>query len=78
MSAALDMAEAMMKLILGSRNHVENYCKFLHEQDSYKVVNLDQWMSFLEFSRTIAADLSDYDENSACTSSRLADGLHNL
>lgn len=35
------------------------------QQTSYKSINLDQWMNILEFSRTIKADLSNYDENGA-------------
>jgi hypothetical protein len=32
----------------------------------YKVINMDQWMSILEFSKSVKEDLSDYDENAAC------------
>jgi len=38
---------------------------YLKEQTSYKSVNLDQWMNILEFSRTIRADFTNYDENGA-------------
>lgn len=30
-------------------------------------MNKDQWYNVLEFSRTVNADLSNYDEDGACT-----------
>eukprot|EP01111_Echinosteliopsis_oligospora_P002512 TRINITY_DN1375_c1_g1_i1.p1 TRINITY_DN1375_c1_g1~~TRINITY_DN1375_c1_g1_i1.p1 ORF type:complete len:292 (+),score=83.16 TRINITY_DN1375_c1_g1_i1:119-994(+) len=64
----LATADAMLHLMLGSASkfpHTENLREFLKEQTQYKSINLDQWMNILEFSRTIKADLSNYDENSA-------------
>ena len=46
-------------------NNIEmSYCSF--QQSRYKVINKDQWCNVLEFSRTIAPDLSNYDEDGAC------------
>eukprot|EP00026_Physarum_polycephalum_P013126 Phypoly_transcript_13498.p1 GENE.Phypoly_transcript_13498~~Phypoly_transcript_13498.p1 ORF type:complete len:279 (+),score=56.62 Phypoly_transcript_13498:134-970(+) len=62
----LQTADALLALVLGSRyQHTEPLRQFLKEQTTYKSVNLDQWMNILEFSRSIKADLSNYDENSA-------------
>lgn len=62
----LNTADALLALVLGSRYpHTEPLRQFLKEQTTYKSVNHDQWMNILEFSRSIKADLSNYDENSA-------------
>jgi len=62
----LQTAEEMLKLILGNRYfHTNNFIEFLHVKSSYKFINLDQWMNFLEFSKTIENDLVNYDEGSA-------------
>eukprot|EP01120_Amphizonella_sp_Union-15-10_P013695 TRINITY_DN6422_c0_g1_i3.p1 TRINITY_DN6422_c0_g1~~TRINITY_DN6422_c0_g1_i3.p1 ORF type:complete len:284 (+),score=59.79 TRINITY_DN6422_c0_g1_i3:107-958(+) len=61
----LSLAEGMLQLLIPNRPHVQKFCVFLKKQKTYKVVNVDQWMSFLEFSRTISEDLSNYDENGA-------------
>jgi DCN1-like protein 4/5 len=62
----LETAGALLALVLGSRyQHTEPLRQFLKEQTTYKSVNFDQWMNILEFSRSIKADLSNYDENSA-------------
>jgi len=63
----LQMAEAMLSLILGNDRfpHTQSFLTFLKTQTSYKAINLDQWMSFLEFSRTINPEFTNYDENSA-------------
>jgi len=62
----LATADGMLDLLMGGRfPHTEKLRQFLKEQTSYKSVNLDQWMNILEFSRTIKADLSNYDENGA-------------
>lgn len=62
----LPTADALLALVLGNRyQHTEPLRQFLKEQTTYKSVNLDQWMNILEFSKSIKADLSNYDENSA-------------
>ncbi len=43
----------------------------LLQQSKYKVINKDQWCNVLEFSRLIKPDLSNYDEDGACTYSKL-------
>jgi len=61
----IELADGMLELLLKDRPHVAKFRKFLHQQKSYKVINVDQWMSFFEFSRAIKDDFSDYDENGA-------------
>eukprot|EP01112_Ceratiomyxa_fruticulosa_P021767 TRINITY_DN7785_c0_g1_i2.p1 TRINITY_DN7785_c0_g1~~TRINITY_DN7785_c0_g1_i2.p1 ORF type:complete len:273 (+),score=64.76 TRINITY_DN7785_c0_g1_i2:180-998(+) len=65
----LDLAtsDAMLQLILKPYfpTIIDKFCKFLNIQTSYKSLNLDQWLSLLEFCRTIKEDLSNYDENGA-------------
>eukprot|EP01122_Echinamoeba_exundans_P016692 TRINITY_DN8539_c0_g1_i1.p1 TRINITY_DN8539_c0_g1~~TRINITY_DN8539_c0_g1_i1.p1 ORF type:complete len:293 (-),score=70.69 TRINITY_DN8539_c0_g1_i1:201-1079(-) len=61
----LDMAEGLLQLILAGENHVNNFCSFLKEQTDYKGINLDQWMSFFEFAKTMKPDMSDYDDQGA-------------
>eukprot|EP01102_Stenamoeba_stenopodia_P005110 TRINITY_DN1561_c0_g1_i1.p1 TRINITY_DN1561_c0_g1~~TRINITY_DN1561_c0_g1_i1.p1 ORF type:complete len:287 (-),score=57.97 TRINITY_DN1561_c0_g1_i1:268-1128(-) len=62
----IGVAQAMLGLVLGDKYpHTKHFLQFLSEQNSYKALNIDQWMSFLEFSKTIKEDLSNYDETSA-------------
>jgi len=62
----LTMSDELINLLMGGRfPHAEKLRQFLKEQTTYKSINLDQWMNILEFSRTIKADLSNYDENGA-------------
>jgi hypothetical protein len=42
---------------------VFEFVRFLQEKTPVKVINRDQWQSFLEFA---SSDLSNYDESSAC------------
>jgi hypothetical protein len=61
------MAEGLLQLILAGENHVNIFCSFLKEQTDYKGINLDQWMSFFEFAKTMKPDMSDYDDQGACS-----------
>ncbi|KAL5012486.1 hypothetical protein ScPMuIL_011037 [Solemya velum] len=64
-SMDIDTAKAMLALVLGKHwSLFGNFNQFL-EQSKYKVINKDQWCNILEFSRTIVADLSNYDEDGA-------------
>lgn len=42
---------------------VYDFVSFLQEKKPVKVINRDQWQSFLEF---VSIDMADYDESSAC------------
>jgi hypothetical protein len=57
----------MWKLLLGSQSpQVDPFIAFLNERQPVKVINRDQWQSFLEFATTVSEDFHDYDEMSAC------------
>lgn len=62
----LEIAISMLQLVLKGHAHVESFSQFLNEQSEYKAMNIDQWMSFYEFSHTVSEDFSNYDENAAC------------
>ncbi|KAF2073079.1 hypothetical protein CYY_005605 [Polysphondylium violaceum] len=62
----LESACNMLSLVIGDRYpHTERLKEFLLTQKSYRVLNMDQWLSILEFSKVINADVSNYDENGA-------------
>jgi len=62
----VQIALGMWQLLLGNRfAHAESFLEFLRDKEPVKVINKDQWTSFLEFSTTIAEDLSNFDEMSA-------------
>lgn len=63
----LQVAVVMWKLMLGNQSpHVDPFIAFLNERQPVKVINRDQWQSFLEFATTVSEDFHDYDEMSAC------------
>lgn len=47
---------------------VHEFIEFLQEKKPVRVINRDQWQSFLEFA---ASDIANYDESSACKLSNL-------
>jgi len=59
-SIEIATAVALIELLLPTAPFSAEFREFLQEQTSYKVVNKDQWRSFLEFSTTIDAKLSSY------------------
>lgn len=61
----METAVAMLALLLGNRWPLFSQFHQFLEQSKYKVMNRDQWFNILEFSRHIAADLSNYDEDGA-------------
>jgi len=65
-SLDIETARAMMELLLGRGKWMlfPFFNSFL-EQSRYKVMNKDQWCNVLEFSRSVANDLSNYDEDGA-------------
>lgn len=64
-SMDIETARIMLQLLLGNLwpLHAE-FARFL-DQSKYKVINKDQWCNILEFSRTIAHDMSNYDIDGA-------------
>lgn len=64
-SMDIDTAKAMLTLLLGkSWPLFTSFHQYL-DQSKYKVINKDQWCNVLEFSRQVAPDLSNYDEDGA-------------
>ncbi|KAG0093687.1 DCN1-like protein 5 [Podila epicladia] len=57
----VDTAIGMLETVLEGRAHVKAFLEFLEAKKPVKVINKDQWYSFLEFSDSIAEDLSNYD-----------------
>jgi len=60
-----ETAAAMVELLLPKGPHTEKFCEFLRQSGKYKVINKDQWSCFLEFTRNVQGDLSNYDTNEA-------------
>lgn len=65
-SMDVETAKAMLQLLLADQwpLYVE-FCRFI-DQSTYKVINRDQWMNILEFSRLHRNDLASYDVDGAC------------
>lgn len=56
----------MLTLLLAPNwSLLPHFMQFLEEESRYRVMNKDQWFNVLEFSRTVAPDLSNYDEDGA-------------
>ncbi|XP_043928515.1 DCN1-like protein 5 [Protopterus annectens] len=64
-SLDLDTAKSMLALVLGRTWPLFSVFYQFLEQSKYKVMNKDQWFNVLEFSRTVHADLANYDEDGA-------------
>lgn len=61
----VDTAVTMLTIVMPQDPLVPRFCEFLKEQTEYKVINFDQWTSFLRFSQEVKPDLSDYKEEDA-------------
>ncbi|ORE04627.1 hypothetical protein BCV72DRAFT_210919 [Rhizopus microsporus var. microsporus] len=62
----IETAVVVWTMLLGDRFPiVHEFVTFLQEKKPAKVINRDQWQSFLDF---VSTDLSNYDESSACKS----------
>ncbi|CAO2636209.1 DCN1-like protein 5, partial [Lemmus lemmus] len=64
-SLDIDTAKSMLALLLGRTWPLFPVFHQYLEQSKYRVMNKDQWYNVLEFSRTVDADLSNYDEDGA-------------
>ncbi|KAG8259548.1 DCN1-like protein 5 [Homalodisca vitripennis] len=64
-SMDMETAKAMLQLLLGKQWSLFFHFSNFLEHSKYKVINKDQWCNILEFSRTIANDLSNYDVDGA-------------
>ncbi|KAI8140004.1 DCN1, defective in cullin neddylation 1, domain-containing 4 [Fennellomyces sp. T-0311] len=62
----VDVACVLWTMMMGNQFPITaEFVRFLQEKKPVKVINRDQWQSFLEFVLTVSSDLSDYDETSA-------------
>ena len=55
----------MQLLLRGRSAHLDDFCTFLASKESTKRMSYDQWNSFLDFTTSINADLSNFDEDGA-------------
>lgn len=63
-SLRFQTAVILWTMLLGDRFPVvHEFASFIQEKAPVKVINRDQWNSFLDF---VSTDLSSYDESSAC------------
>lgn len=70
------MAKAFWKMLMEDETvhqeprdaveHASHFAKFLEERGTVKSITRDQWMSFRDFCTAVKADLSNWDDNSAC------------
>lgn len=61
----IDTAVAMLQIVMPNEPLQPLFCDFLQQQTEYKVVNFDQWTSWLRFAQDTKPDLSNYDEAQA-------------
>lgn len=64
-SLELETATEMLKLLLGKRWPLYSQFQQFLQHSKYKVINRDQWFGIYEFSHSILADLSNYDDDGA-------------
>ncbi|KAI8597467.1 hypothetical protein EDD21DRAFT_215885 [Dissophora ornata] len=57
----LETACAMIQTVMKGRPHEKRFVEFLEVKKPVKVINKDQWYNFLDFSDSIAEDMSNYD-----------------
>ncbi|KAL1924324.1 uncharacterized protein VTP21DRAFT_7359 [Calcarisporiella thermophila] len=63
---SVETAIALWQLLLGDKYpHVHFFIQFLEEQAPIRVVNRDQWVSFLEFVATVDDNFAEWDETNA-------------
>jgi DCN1-like protein 4/5 len=55
----------MLQIVMPAEPLQPLFVDFLQAQTEYKVVNFDQWTSFLRFTQDVKPDLSNYDESQA-------------
>lgn len=61
----INVADSLLGLLLPKAPHILLLRQYLLEQSEYKVINMDQWVGFLEFSRTIDETFSNVQEEDA-------------
>jgi len=58
-------ADSLIGLLLPEGRHIKQIRQFLKVQSEYKVINMDQWMSILEFSRVIDENFTNFEDDGA-------------
>jgi len=58
-------AHSLLGLLLPTGQHISRIRQFLSEQTEYKVINMDQWLGFLEVSRSIDENFGNLLEDDA-------------
>mmetsp|Transcript_1084 Transcript_1084/g.3303 ORF Transcript_1084/g.3303 Transcript_1084/m.3303 type:complete len:245 (+) Transcript_1084:313-1047(+) len=61
----IDTAVTMLAIVMPREPLMPRFCDFLKEQTEYKVINFDQWTSFLRFAQEVKPDLSNYRDEDA-------------
>ena len=61
----VETAAEMLQIALPDGRFVPAFCEFLTTQTDYKKLNSDQWNNFLKFSREVALDFSNAEDNPA-------------
>jgi len=64
-SVDIETAATMVELVLSKGPHTKKFVDFLKQNKTYKVINKDQWLCFLEFSKMIKPDFSNHDGSEA-------------
>jgi hypothetical protein len=59
-------AAEVLQVLMGGRPHGAAFVRWLRDEaKGYAVLNIDQWTCFLDFSRSVALDFSNFDDSSA-------------
>jgi len=61
----INVANSLLGLLLPNRRHIPLLRQYLLEQTEYNVVNMDQWLAFLEFSKTVDDNFGNLEEDDA-------------
>jgi hypothetical protein len=64
-SIDLELIDSMLQILIPNRPHISLIRKYLKKQKQYKVLNLDQWISILEFSVTIGPEYQEWENDEA-------------
>eukprot|EP01098_Paradermamoeba_levis_P010546 TRINITY_DN4436_c0_g1_i1.p1 TRINITY_DN4436_c0_g1~~TRINITY_DN4436_c0_g1_i1.p1 ORF type:complete len:246 (-),score=70.80 TRINITY_DN4436_c0_g1_i1:80-787(-) len=64
-SLEIQLAQNLLAMVMKGKPHVDSFVTFLGEQKSYRVLNIDQWMLFPDFSTQIDVQLKNYSLDAA-------------
>ncbi|CAM9516617.1 unnamed protein product [Phaeothamnion confervicola] len=64
-----ELVAVLLPMVMANRSpHTADFVQFLEQSEMATRITFDQWSSFLEFSNSVRADLSGYDEDGASVS----------